>query len=92
MTTAWGQEIDWRLERTVFGHGSYGYECKVCGVSDWGGPIEHKGGCDTVALLLRALRDNELVLRQEDVRWINPIWGDVLSEIEGIRVMYYPQD
>lgn len=57
--TSWGQDAEWPLIHTVFGHGSYGYECEICKVSDWSGPIIHKLGCFEAARLVKQVRSNE---------------------------------
>ena len=57
--TAWGQDVEWPIVKTMFGHGSYGYECEICKANDWGGPIEHKPGCAEAAELVRQVREDE---------------------------------
>lgn len=54
--TAWGQDVEWPIVQTMFGQGSYGYECEVCKESDWGGPITHKPGCAEAAEAVRQVR------------------------------------
>lgn len=51
------QMDSFRIKGSVmFGQGSYGSQCFVCGESDYWGPIIHKDGCDRVTEEIMKLR------------------------------------
>ena len=51
MSNRWPENV-W-VERTVFGQGSHGHRCTLCGADDWPGTLEHKPGCPAERYLTR---------------------------------------
>ena len=86
--TAWGQDVEWPIVKTTFGHGSYGYECEVCKVSDWGGPIIHKPGCAEAAEAVLRVREAQAKTLagavNEMTEAMNETWRLITEEVERV--------